>query len=35
MSEKHKVFDSKIPYFVTITITACADVFTRSNYSAI
>lgn len=35
MSEKYKVFDSKIPHFITITTVGWVDVFTRINYTAI
>jgi len=35
MSEKYKVFDSKIPHFITITVTGWVDVFTRSNYTTV
>ena len=35
MSEKYKVFDSKIPHFITITVVGWVDVFTRLQYTEI
>ncbi len=35
MSEKYKVFDSKMPHFITITVVGWVDVFTRPNYTTI
>lgn len=35
MSEKYKVFDSKTPHFITITVTGWISVFTKSNYTEI
>jgi REP element-mobilizing transposase RayT len=35
MSEKYKVYDSKIPTFITLTTVGWVDVFTRNNYAAI
>ena len=35
MSEKYKVFDSKIPHFITLSVYGWVDVFTRITYTEI
>lgn len=35
MSEKYKIFDDQLPYFITFTIVRWIDLFTRNEYRKI